>query len=143
MYKLFQHKRLLRKFRPVHMSGDETDGPKKLHHPVFRIVEARWQSLELKLFLRILDRLYREHWAEPIGERATSGNPPRERREAPDAKVVDGVAPIGLWRNCYDRDWLNSLKPHVRASLQVIDDDYDFSLPASMLEKGKGKVVAA
>ncbi|KAI0350457.1 hypothetical protein OH77DRAFT_1068694 [Trametes cingulata] len=129
----------MRRFRPAHMSGDETDGDEKSHPPVFRIVEARWQSLELKSFLRCLDRLYREHWAAPIGERATSGNPPRDRREHPDARVEDGVAPTGLCRNCYDRSWLESLKPHVRDSLHMINSDYDFSLPPAMLDKGKGR----
>lgn len=119
----------MRRLRPIHMSGDETDGPQKTHPPVFRIVEARWQSLELKIFLRTLDRLYREHWAAPIGQRATSGNAPRDRREHPDSRVEDGVAPIGLSRNCYDYAWLKTIKPHVRESLQVKDNDYDFSIP--------------
>ncbi|KAI9060537.1 hypothetical protein FKP32DRAFT_1577556, partial [Trametes sanguinea] len=126
---LNQHKRLLSMLRPVHMSGDETDGPTKTHPPTFRIVEARWQSLTLKLFLRALDDLYREMWAKPVGDRATSGNPPRIRVQRPGGRVEEGIAPIGLWRNCYDRDWLKSLRPHVRESLNIIDEDYNFTLP--------------
>ena len=115
--------------RPIHMSGDETDGQTKTHPPTFRIVEARWQSLAFKTFLRTLDALYRECWAHPVGRRATPGNPPRNRVEHPEARVEDGIAPVGLWRNCYDRAWLKSLRPHVRASLKIIDADYDFTLP--------------
>lgn len=115
--------------RPVHMSGDETDGLEKTHPPTFRIVEARWQSLAFKLFLRLLDALYRENWATPVGDRATSGNPPRVRIEQEDGRSKDSLAPIGLWRNCYDPAWLKSLRPHVRASLKIIDADYDFTLP--------------
>ncbi|KAI9057515.1 hypothetical protein FKP32DRAFT_1583582 [Trametes sanguinea] len=123
-FKLNQHKRLFSMLRPVHMSGDETDGPKKTYPPTFRIVEARWQSLAFKLFLRALDGLYREMWAKPVGDRATSGNPPWVR-----IQLEEGIAPIGLWRNCYDRDWLMSLRPHVRESLNIIDEDYNFALP--------------
>ncbi|KAL1941491.1 hypothetical protein VTO73DRAFT_6930 [Trametes versicolor] len=128
-YKLTQHNRLFCILRPIHMSGDETDGDEKTHPPTFCIVEARWQSLAFKLFLRMLDALYRELWAQPIGDRATPGNPPRIRVERADPRVEDGVAPIGLWRNCYDSDWLKSLRPHVRESLNIIDKDYDFTLP--------------
>lgn len=123
------HKTLFSKLRPMHMSGDETDGPAKTHPPTFRIVEARWQSLELKTFLRMLDALYREIWAKPIGNRATSGNPPRHRVERRDGRSEDSVAPVRLWRNCYDAAWLKSLRPHVRNSLEIIDSDYNFAIP--------------
>ncbi|KAI0737796.1 hypothetical protein C8Q80DRAFT_1114763, partial [Daedaleopsis nitida] len=126
---LHQHKRLFSILRPIHMSGDETDGPVKEHPPRFRIVEARWQSLELKTFLRAIDALYRDDWAKPVGCRATSDNAPRHRVEHSDARIEDGVAPIGLWRNCYDQAWLRSLRPHVRESLKIINTDYIFSLP--------------
>ncbi|RDX40339.1 hypothetical protein OH76DRAFT_1490365 [Lentinus brumalis] len=99
--------RLFSLLRPIHMSGDETDGPVKTHPPTFRIVEARWQSFAFKTFLRTLDTLYRERWAHPVGDRATPG----------------------LWKNCYDKEWLASLRPHVRESLQIIDTNYDFTTP--------------
>ncbi|KAH9831927.1 uncharacterized protein C8Q71DRAFT_714643, partial [Rhodofomes roseus] len=125
--KLTRHAVLFKKLRPIHMSGDETDGPVKLHPGAYRIVDARWQSLELKTFLRALDAMYREDWAMPVGARATSGNPPRHRTEQ-DARTEEGIAPVGMWRNCYDEGWLNSLKAHVLDSLRVIDEDYDFNL---------------
>ena len=131
---LNQHKKLFAKLRPIHMSGDETDDPVKKHPPKFRIVDARWQSLTLKTFLRTLDAFYRTTWAKPVGNRATSGNPPRRRIERPDGRCEDGVAPIGLWCNCYDSTWLESLRPHVRESLQIIDKDYNFSLPKVEVE---------
>ncbi|EMD32309.1 hypothetical protein CERSUDRAFT_77602 [Gelatoporia subvermispora B] len=74
--KLNRHKKLLSMLRPAHMSGDETNGPEKTHPPIFRIVEARWQSRAFKTFMQTLDTLYRETWANPIGQRAMSGNPP-------------------------------------------------------------------
>lgn len=133
---LNRHKRLFSLLRPVHMSGDETDGPVKTHPPTFRIIEARWQSFAFKTFLRTLDALYRERWAHPVGDRATPGNPPRSRIERPESgRDEDGVAPVGLWRNCYDKEWLNALRPHVREALQIIDADYDFTLPAPRVLK--------
>ena len=128
-FKLSEHKALFAKLRPIHMSGDETDGDEKSIPPTFRIINVRWMSRELRLFLRTLDALYRERWAKPIGNRATAGNAPRYRVERSNGRWEDGVAPIGLWRNCYDSAWLKSLRPHVRASLNIIDADYNFSLP--------------
>ena len=126
-HNLGEHVALFKRLRPCHMSGDETDGDVKVHPPTYRIVETRWQSLELKTFLRALDTMYREKWAAPPIGRATSGNAPRFRIEA-GSRIEDGVAPIGLWRNCYDKAWLASLKPHVLQSLKVRDEDYNFSL---------------
>lgn len=124
------------------MSADETAGEEKAHPPVYDIVEARWQSLELKTFLRALDRMYREDWASPIGERASSGSAPRVRRESLDPRVEDGIAPIGLWRNCYDAEWLASLQPHEIEHLDILDKDYDFSLrPIPVDKKGKGRAL--
>ena len=58
--KMTQHLALFRKLLARHMSGDETDGPVKRTPPRFRILETRWQSRELKAFLRALDAMYRE-----------------------------------------------------------------------------------
>ncbi|KAH9919204.1 uncharacterized protein BXZ73DRAFT_52640, partial [Epithele typhae] len=81
-------------------------------------------------FFWALDAIYRKHWAKPIGDCATPGNPPRLRVLTPKSRKEDGVAPCGLWRNCYDPEWLASLFPHVRDSLNIIDEDYNFSLNA-------------
>ena len=137
---MIQHRRLFTILRPCHMSGDETDGEMKQHFPKFRIIASRWQSLALRTFLWALDAIYRDMWAAPIGKRATAGNPPRYRipdEREPSPEEDKSIAPIGLWRNCYDPDFLASLKPHVRASLHIIDSDYDFSLEP--VSEGKGK----
>ena len=42
---------------------------------------------------------------------------------------MDSRAPKGLWQNCYNQSWLNALPGHIRARLNIIDSDYDFSLP--------------
>ncbi|OJT15389.1 hypothetical protein TRAPUB_8056 [Trametes pubescens] len=120
-YLLFQH------LLPQNMSGDETDGPPGLPRKtpmLYRIVEALWQSAALKAFLRALDVMYREDW----GKRAPGGNPPRTRVLREDGRVEEGHPPEGLWRNCYDQEWLQSLRPYRRRALRIIDADYDFDL---------------
>nr|VWO95695.1 Membrane zinc transporter [Ganoderma boninense] len=125
---LLRHMALLEMLSPAHMSGDETDGDAKTHPRRFRIINSRWQSAQLKLFLRTLDGLYREDWEKPYGRRAVSGNEPRVRYETHGSKSVNRPAPIGLWRNCYDEEWMADQKEVFMDDLCVIDDDYDFTL---------------
>ncbi len=105
------------------MSGDETDGPEKTHPPVWHILIATWQSRALREFLWAIDRIYREDWAKP----RKGGNPPRVRilREG---HHEEGVAPSGLWRNCYDPEWLQQQPPYIIDELEILDEDYDFTL---------------
>ncbi len=120
------------KLEPAHMSGDETDGEEKRHPPRWSIIRAGWMSKKLRRCLRKLDRHYKADWENPKRygkKRRTGGNPPRHRVESKNPKVQDGWAPTGLWRNCYSRRWLATLKPWDIERLQVIDADFDFSLP--------------
>lgn len=109
------------------MSGDETDGDTKEHPAVFRIIITRWQSIELRNFLFLLDQIYRSDWKQPHNRRATPGNQPRVRLIRQDATVEDGVAPIGLWRNCYDQHWLQAQPPHMQRELEIVEEPYDFN----------------
>ena len=124
------------------MSGDEavvessTDN-RQAHPRVFFIVEAAWQSEPFKRFVRTLDEWNIEDWRQKVGDILPGGNSPRRRVALATPRVVNSPAPIGLWRNCYDPGWLKKLKGHVRERLQIIDEDYDFSLPTySQLNKG-------
>ena len=120
---------LLDRLDPSHMSADETDGgAAKSHPPVFRIIIAEWQSMELRNFLWQLDEMYRQDWANPIRTRASPGNPPRHRVLRLDSRSETGAVPKGLWRNCYNPIWLASLMAYQREELDIIDEDYDFSL---------------
>lgn len=112
------------------MSGDETDEPKREHPQTFVVVKAPWQSHALRTFMRSLDLLYRKRWAKPTHVRATSGNPPRTRIDRPDGPSSDNsCVPLGLWRNCYDDEWLQTLSPHQLETLSIINQDYDFGNP--------------
>ncbi|KAI0650184.1 hypothetical protein C8Q79DRAFT_901495 [Trametes meyenii] len=133
IFELPKHAMLLRRMGPVHMSDDETDGDEVKHQAKYRIVISEWQSEALRNFLWTLDRLWREHWAKPTHQWRTPGNMPRLRRLRPDSKTKPGEAPPGLWRNCYDIEWLKTLKPFEREQLDVLDADYDFSIPKPIL----------
>ncbi|KAI9068781.1 hypothetical protein FKP32DRAFT_1561001, partial [Trametes sanguinea] len=132
--KLEQHAALWASLKPAHMSSDEaaveSHSGKQQHPRIFYIVEAAWQSAEFKNFVWTLDAMNIEAWKRTCGDRLPSGNTPRLRVSKQNPTVRDTVAPIGLWRNCYDATWLAKLKPYQRNALQVIDSDYDFTLTA-------------
>ncbi|KAH9854807.1 hypothetical protein C2E23DRAFT_698627, partial [Lenzites betulinus] len=112
---LDRHLSLFERLSPCNMSGDETDGARRKLPMAYRIVESRWQSDALKTFMRALDAIYR-------------GNPPRTRISRPEGRVEDGYAPRGLWRNCYNEEWLQELAPYHLRALAIENDEYDFDL---------------
>ncbi|KAL7279757.1 hypothetical protein ACG7TL_006164 [Trametes sanguinea] len=128
IYKLDDHAALLAKLEPRHMSGDEAKTATDRLVGIFVIIEAAWQSAEIKTFLRQLDILYAIEYMKPSGGRLRSGKAPRQRIVRPDGRTVDSAAPVGLWRNCYDQAWLGRQRPHFIKGLEIIDEDYDFSL---------------
>ncbi|CDO77466.1 hypothetical protein BN946_scf184881.g10 [Trametes cinnabarina] len=125
-----RHLRLFALLEPVHMSGDETDGPEKKHPSVFRITIARWQSEAFRNFLWAIDAQYRADWEHPRERRRTPGNEPRVRvlPAGGTDSATECVAPIGLPRNCYDEGWLASLSAPTVRELDIQEVVYDFSL---------------
>lgn len=112
----------------ANMSGDETDGDKVTFPPVYRIVITEWQSLELRTCLWRMDSKYINYWCAPGPvKRRVSGNPIRVRVIREDSRTVPGVAPIGLWRNCYNPDWLAKLEDWEVELLEIVDEPYDFT----------------
>ena len=51
------------------------------------------------------------------------------RYETPESKTVNNSAPVGLWRNCYDAEWMRKQKEIFIDELCVIEEDYDFTIP--------------
>ncbi|KAL7280905.1 hypothetical protein ACG7TL_005849 [Trametes sanguinea] len=127
---LTRHTWMFSVLEAAHMSADETDGPEKKHPPMFQIVAARWQSQQLKDFLWKLDIMYREDWAKPRHRRAMAGNAPRVRilPQQGEGTSEVGIVPFGLPRNFYDGAWLATLPPYAREELDIIDEEYDFSI---------------
>ncbi|KAI9059318.1 hypothetical protein FKP32DRAFT_1580073, partial [Trametes sanguinea] len=130
---LEQHALLLSKLQPRHMSGDEATSASDRLAGIFTIIEAAWQSEQLKFFLRRLDVLYAVEYLKPSKGRLRSGKPPRQRIAKPTSRQADSPAPIGLWRNCYDEAWLARQRRHFIKGLEIIDEDYDFSLDMDAL----------
>ncbi len=129
-----QHALLLSKFRPRHMSGDEAQSSLDRLNRNYIIVEAEWQSLVLRIFLRLLDRLFLAHALSVHGKDDYGGmKRPRTRTAKPNGPTEDSPAPKGLWRNCYDPTWLGKQKPHIVRGLGIIDEDYDFTLDVKAL----------
>lgn len=123
---LHRHLQLFAHISARHLSGDETDGPKKTHPPIFSVNNATWMSEELRTFFRFLDELYRDDWSRD----RKPGNPPRTRISRGDSRDV--AAPKGLHRNCYSQDWLKNLKPHQFKNLRIVAKDWDFAIPDDM-----------
>lgn len=125
---LERHAVLLNKLMPVHVSPDEPAVPGVgMDCRTYHIIEALWQSRPYKTFMRGIDGLRNAKRARED----KGGNRPRQRLELREPNTVNSKAPKGLWRNCYDADWLTHLKtltPHLYNALEVIEEDYDFSL---------------
>lgn len=115
------------------MSADETEtpGPPK----TFRILRPAWQSDELAEFLWRLDEIDREHWRSPVEQASTAGNPLRTRLPPVPGQCTTSRAPAGLWRNCYHPQFLKELREWDLHDLNMIDEDYDFSIPPEELAK--------
>ncbi|KAI1789522.1 hypothetical protein LXA43DRAFT_892733, partial [Ganoderma leucocontextum] len=121
-----KHSLLFTRLTASNMSDDESDGPRKVVPRKFRIIVAEWQSVELRQFLWEVDRLYRLNWSNTPKPRRRPGNTPRDRELKSDSKTEPGVAPPGLWRNCYDAEWLSKLNGYDRRKLAMVDSDYEF-----------------
>lgn len=120
----------MHKLASENMSGDESDNPEPAVPKIWRIIFAAWQSAELRNFLWALDAKYIKDRARPQeeGKRRTPGNSVRARMPLATSSTVPGVAPPGLWRNCYDEDWLAGQSDWEREQLDIIDGVYDFTL---------------
>lgn len=77
-----------------------------------------------------MDGDYRTDWEKPVHRRAMGGNVPRTRVFRAGC-VEEGTAPIGLWRNCYDAEWLARQPEYIVRELEIIPEDYDFGLSDS------------
>ncbi|KAH9894055.1 hypothetical protein C8Q73DRAFT_790647 [Cubamyces lactineus] len=129
------HLDLFAKLDPEHMSGDETERDeqgRKVRPPAFIILDLPWASQEFRAFMRTLDDWYYDKRYNEAGQ--TGGNAPRTRKPRendaePPARPIKVKVPKGLHRNCYSKAYLRKLKPHELRALEIIDKDYDFTLP--------------
>ena len=59
----------------------------------------------------------------------------REHIDRLNGRIEDGHPPIGLWQNCYDELWLQSITPYRRRALKMINKDYPFEEPKKNQDK--------
>ncbi|KAI0746377.1 hypothetical protein C8Q80DRAFT_1354618 [Daedaleopsis nitida] len=124
-----EHMELMSLLQPVNYSDDETDaeeGRRRSRASRFRIIQCLWMSDDLRTFLR---KLYDAHCDDyEMSPDSKGGRGPRERfvRDPPDAVV--GTAATGLWSNCYNPQWLASLKRHELRKLNIRKGKYDFKI---------------
>ena len=85
-------------------------------------------SEELRKFLRKLDEAHYDDSLNLPEKQSQGGSGPRERKPRDPRKSIVGVAVKGLWRNCYNPAWLATLKRHKIRDLQIIDEEYDFTI---------------
>ncbi|KAI0779617.1 hypothetical protein C8Q74DRAFT_1217083 [Fomes fomentarius] len=113
---LEHHLMLLDKLEPCHMSGDK---PK---------VDSTEDSMsrEFIAFLWLLDAWHVADHIQAVGDGLCGGNTPQKRIPSDEPKHIKGAALKGLWQNCYDPEWLVSLKPCMQESLEIIPKDYPF-----------------
>ncbi|KAI0753001.1 hypothetical protein C8Q80DRAFT_1097403 [Daedaleopsis nitida] len=124
-----RHTVLFQKMRTANMSADESDSPDPTLPRVRRIILANWQSMELRNFLWALDAKYLSTTNRPTdGKRRTPGNKACVRQVCDTSRAVAGVAPPGLWINCYDPVWLENLPEWEVEQMEIINQPYDFTL---------------
>jgi hypothetical protein len=112
-------------------SSDESD-PEDASS--YRRISPDWRSKELAHFLhRLDDVILRIENAPRIGSRRRPGNPP-QRRNHSELVHVGATAPQQLPRNCYYREWLETLRPWEECLLQLEDRYYDFSADLYLAE---------
>lgn len=157
IYELDEHLVLLSMLSPCHMSGDECGTVADMLCNIWIVIEAEWQSEELKAFLRKLDILWRAfrvktgdaYIADGMPNEASSssaipqqnlsclgqGKGPRTRVVRESSCVVDSKAPAGLWSNCYNPKWLAKKRPHFIKGLCIKKERYNFALDMNKLLK--------
>ena len=100
------------------LSDDESDHEQGTHHgqSCYLIINEAWRSKELVVWFRMMDLLA---CGEKWGGRhvAHQGNSRCICKHSTRSK--DGTAVSGLPENCYDPEWLKSLKQYQRDQLDV------------------------
>ncbi|KAI0694481.1 hypothetical protein C8T65DRAFT_584992, partial [Cerioporus squamosus] len=125
-----EHKLLLSKFDPANHSEDETDveGPRRRSRANrFRIILSEWMSTGLRGLLRSFDEEYIDDWEMSPKKRRKGGSTPRERVIPTPLLSTLGTPAVGLWRNCYNEAWLQTLRPHDLRDLRIQPGTYDFN----------------
>ncbi len=92
-------------------------------------------SKELRTFLRSLDAMYIDD--QEMAVEYAGGSRARERIVPTPLRSTVGMPATGLWQNCYDTEWLATLKPHERRALKIIKKNYMFEIKPTGKQSSK------
>jgi hypothetical protein len=108
------------------MSSDESDyGGREV---IYNRIHPAWRSQELQDFLWQLDDVQDKVTKRPVGNRR-HGPQRGQRRPRTNLKINNmSIAPPNLPRNCYRPSWLKGLRTHQLKQLNIVNDNYDFSI---------------
>ncbi len=108
------------------MSSDESDyGGSQV---VYNRILPGWRSQELQDFLWRLDDIRDEVAKRPVGKRRHGLQRGRQRLRTNLKINEESVAPPNLPCNCYRPRWLKGLRPYQLKQLEIVKDNYDFSV---------------
>ncbi|KAI6038202.1 hypothetical protein EDC04DRAFT_2570296, partial [Pisolithus marmoratus] len=124
---LSRHKHLLEALGTQGMSSDksDTEAPGHSRSTTYPCIYPKWHLQQLLAFLWRVDAVIEKIHASPVGRCKQGGNllwiHPHSSKYNNAAAAL-----IGFPRNCYDKEWLDSLPVCSRATLQAKDVDYKF-----------------
>ncbi|KAJ3507456.1 hypothetical protein NMY22_g16924 [Coprinellus aureogranulatus] len=111
------------------VSDEETDEEKVGGEsiPILKKVIPAWRSIEFGNLYQEIDEVAREMRSSSLGKRRKpSGVGPLLRSRKGGKKTEEHAPPAGLWRNCFDEDWLALKRGWELTALAIIEKDYDF-----------------
>lgn len=123
---LTHHSHLLDAIGVQGMSSDESDY--KSGQVAFNRILPGWRSQELQDFLWHLDDIRDEVAKRPVGNRRHGLQRGRQRLRTHLKINEESIAPPNLPRNCYRPKWLKGLRQYHLKKLEIVGDNYDFSV---------------
>ena len=107
------------------ISSDESEDETRRTIDYSRVY-PRWRSRQLANILYKADAVAASNASIPIGMRKKAGTQLWSRPHSLKYNET-APAPPGLFRNCYDPEWLLGLPSHIQKQLKVQDVDYNFN----------------
>ena len=112
------------------MSDEETDYEEieGTRTTVLAKVTPDWRSEEFGELYQFIDLRRDDMKKSGIGRRRATNGRNLLRVRKPSRTTAAHPPPPGLWRNCFEKDWLRKRRPWELAALKVVDEDYDFEV---------------
>ncbi|KAI0313494.1 hypothetical protein OF83DRAFT_1037694, partial [Amylostereum chailletii] len=105
-------------------SGSDTDEGSARGRKTYVRITPIWRSRPFSNWMWSLDDIVLNQRMPRVGTRAVPGAEPRLRKQSTCVNM-EAVAPPGLYRNCYDSAWVDSLLNYNKRNLHMVQLDYD------------------